>query len=108
MEEKMAAEYEKTHEMVKQVRELFRVWNSTFPFSSRSMRHALELKRELKAVKMTALRQKADLQLAISQLEEVIDEYEMNQSQSQTMFQDLISKVNQNIESIQFIMDRIG
>ena len=72
------------------------------------MRHALELKRELKAVKMTALRQKADLQLAISQLEEVIDEYEMNQSQSQTMFQNLISKMNQDIEYIQSTLDWIG
>ena len=72
------------------------------------MRHALELKRELKAVKMTALRQKADLQLAISQLEEVIDEYEMNQSQSQTMFQDLISKMDHDIECIQSTLDWMG
>ena len=105
----MAAEYEKTHEMVEQFRELSPVWLSRFPFNSRSMRHALEeKKRELKAVKMTALKQKEGLQLVISQLGEVKDEYDMNQSQSQTVSQDLISKMNQDIEYIQSKLDWIG
>ena len=57
---------------------------------------------------MTALKQRADLQLAISQLEEVKDEYDMNQSQSQTVFQDLISKMNQDIKFIQSTLDWMG
>ena len=46
MEEKMAAEYEKTQEIVEQFRELSPVWLSRFPYNSGS---ALEnKKRELK------------------------------------------------------------
>ena len=65
----MAAEYEKTQEIVEQFRELSPVWLSRFPYNSGS---ALEnKKRELKEVMETALKQKADLQEAISQLEEL-------------------------------------
>ena len=74
-----------------------------------------ENKRELRAMKMIILTQKVDLQLAtdllaISQLEEVKewDEYDMNQSQSQTVSQDLISKMNQDIEYIQAKLDWLG
>ena len=95
--------------MVKQFRELTPAWRSELarlPFMQ--MRHAIEKKqREVKAVKMTALGQKADLQSAISQLEEIEEECDINQSQSQTMFQDLISKMDQDIEFIQSTQDRI-
>ena len=48
-----------------------------------------------------------DLQSAISQLEEIEEGCDINQSQSQTMFQDLISKIDQDIEFIQSTQDRI-
>ena len=104
MKEDVEAGCEKIQERVKKFREL-----STFPSSSRGL-YRIQVsalknrKKELKKVMEMALQQKVYIQCVISILEEVED---ANDIQSQTVFQDFISKMNQDIEFIQSTLDWI-
>ena len=60
-------------------------------------------KQTIKQMMVTALKQKASLQ---EEIEDIADAHDMNSIQSQTVFQDLIFKVNQNIEELQMSLTR--
>ena len=82
------AEYEETHKKVEK---------SDVPQWATSSR-----KKELRAKMKTVLQQKASLQKEAEHLA-----LDMNQGQSQTMFQNLISKMNQDVEYIKSTLEQI-